>query len=437
MCFVQGNQISTGTVHPFPKNLDAKKVAQDWFATFSAAATAGDGKGQPPHQGEPWPLARHVSSLLGLSDFFRRIQDQAVPHRPISSIESAELSLERLAAGFGAALPPDFAWINLMFELQTEVGRRSSLLELDREIGARLKDLDISSVLVERNARVGDNWRDRFPPTWSVYAPAMKSITLNVWLSSNITSTDRDPATNKWNVSVTRGNGEMRTFTVKHVIFATGLGSGSPNTPLYSGMAHKFKGEILHSSEHKKASDRAGKKVVVGACTSAHDIAQDSYNHGVDVIMFQRNSTYITSTTNGWKGLVDDALRKVGFRLDWGIKDTGFGLLTWNRAGGYYFGKHRSQSVGKVKLKNDALVERFMETGIKFDNGSELAADVVAFATGLGDPRVHIRSVCGEEVADKCKVIWGFDEEGEVRGAWRDLGVPGLYMMGNLALLES
>ena len=32
---------------------------------------------------------------------------------------------------------------------------------------------------------------------------------------------------------------------------------------------------------------------------------------------------------------------------------------------------------GKIKLKNDALIERFMETGIKFNNGSELAADVV------------------------------------------------------------
>lgn len=37
---------------------------------------------------------------------------------------------------------------------------------------------------------------------------------------------------------------------------------------------------------------------------------------------------------------------------------------------------------GKIKLKNDALIESFTETGIKFDNDSELAADVVVFATG-------------------------------------------------------
>jgi len=30
------------------------------------------------------------------------------------------------------------------------------------QIGVRSKHLDISSVLVRRNARVGDNWRDRY-----------------------------------------------------------------------------------------------------------------------------------------------------------------------------------------------------------------------------------------------------------------------------------
>lgn len=114
-------------------------------------------------------------------------------------------------------------------------------------------------------------------------------------------------------------------------------------------------------------------------------------------------------------------------------------LLTIGKAAGFTTGDidtGASQLIaeGKIKLKNDALIERFMETDIKFDNGSELAADVVVFATGLGDPRKHIRRVFGDEVTDKCKGIWGLDEERKVKGAWRDLGVPGpWYMMGNLA----
>ena len=37
---------------------------------------------------------------------------------------------------------------------------------------------------------------------------------------------------------------------------------------------------------------------------------------------------------------------------------------------------------GKIKLKNNATLEGFTETGLKFDDGSELPADVVVFCTG-------------------------------------------------------
>ena len=37
---------------------------------------------------------------------------------------------------------------------------------------------------------------------------------------------------------------------------------------------------------------------------------------------------------------------------------------------------------GKIKLKSDSQIESFTETSIKFENGTELAADVVVFATG-------------------------------------------------------
>jgi hypothetical protein len=86
----------------------------------------------------------------------------------------------------------------------------------------------------------------RFPANWPVYPPALKlanwfefytdALELNIWTSSNITSVRQDPATNKWNVEVKRGDGTERNFTVSHVIFCTGLGNGVPNTPKYPGM---------------------------------------------------------------------------------------------------------------------------------------------------------------------------------------------------------
>ena len=37
---------------------------------------------------------------------------------------------------------------------------------------------------------------------------------------------------------------------------------------------------------------------------------------------------------------------------------------------------------GKIKLKNGTQIERFTEKGLKFQDGSELEADVVVLATG-------------------------------------------------------
>jgi hypothetical protein len=37
---------------------------------------------------------------------------------------------------------------------------------------------------------------------------------------------------------------------------------------------------------------------------------------------------------------------------------------------------------GKIKLKNDAQIDRFTEKGLEFADGSTLDADAVVFATG-------------------------------------------------------
>ncbi|KAJ7676551.1 hypothetical protein DFH06DRAFT_1168458 [Mycena polygramma] len=378
------------------------------------------------------------------------------------------------------------------------------------DLAARLKCLGVRTLVVEKNARIGDNWRNRyealclhdpvwydhlpylpFPPTWPVYAPALKlgnwlehyaeALELDVWTSATVKSATPTEA-GTWEVVVSLGTGPTeRRFTVKHVVFATGLGAGTGKFPEYPGM-DVFKGDILHSTQHKRAEDHLGKKVVVvGACTSAHDIAADYCEHGVDVTMYQRSSTYVLSTKHGWNRIMRptyweggppvevadrltasfphlmavglnqrqavviaeddkeilDGLRKRGFKLNMGTLDAGFALSAWDRGGGYYIDVGTSQLIidGKIKLKNDAQIAEFTERGLRFEDGSELGADVVIFATGLGDARSGVRRICGDAVGDKCKPIWGLNAEGEINGAWRDLGVPGLwYMLGNLAL---
>lgn len=48
-------------------------------------------------------------------------------------------------------------------------------------------------------------------------------------------------------------------------------------------------------------------------------------------------------------------------------------------------------------------------------DGTELEADLVVLATGYKNMRDGIREVLGDRVADRCKPIWGLDEErGEI-----------------------
>ena len=55
-----------------------------------------------------------------------------------------------------------------------------------------------------------------------------------------------------------------------------------------------FTGEILHSSQYSDGSNYKGKKVVViGAASSAHDVAVDLWEAGADVTMVQRSPTTV------------------------------------------------------------------------------------------------------------------------------------------------
>ena len=106
-------------------------------------------------------------------------------------------------------------------------------------------------------------------------------------------------------------------------------------------------------------------------------------------------------TTFGFRELLD-GLRGSGFRLNFGDDGSGFLMKAWERGGGYYLGIPNSHNEfetshislmldvgasklsieGKIKLKNDSLISHFTNDCIVFEDGSELPADVVMFATG-------------------------------------------------------
>jgi len=132
-----------------------------------------------------------------------------------------------------------------------------------------------------------------------------------------------------------------------------------------------------------------------------------------------------------------DGLHTRGFKTNMGYKECGLMPTALVRAGGFYLDVGGSQYIidGKIKLKTGTEIKEFTEGGLKFEDGTELAADVVVFCTGLRDSRHGVRILFGDEVAEKIKPAWGVNEEGEVSGIYADSGIEGLYqMMGNLAM---
>ena len=190
-------------------------------------------------------------------------------------------------------------------------------------IAARLHQLGIDTLIVDRHQRIGDNWRKRyhsltlhnevhvnhmpympFPPTWPVYIPKdmlanwfeyyVDALELNFWTGTELVSGSYDDARRQWNVTLRRSDGSERVMHPRHLIFATGV-SSIPYTPDLPGL-DDFVGTKVHSGDFKNAEQWKGRKaLVLGSGTSGHDVAQELHAHGADVTIIQRSKTYVVS----------------------------------------------------------------------------------------------------------------------------------------------
>ena len=74
-------------------------------------------------------------------------------------------------------------------------------------------------------------------------------------------------------------------------------------------------------------------------------------------------------------------------------------------------------------MKSDAQPTSYTPTGLAFNDGSTLDADVIVFATGFeGNMRHMAEKIIGPEVANQLDDFWQVDAEGEVLGAWKPIG---------------
>jgi putative flavoprotein involved in K+ transport len=188
-------------------------------------------------------------------------------------------------------------------------------------IAARLTQLQVDTLIVDRWPRIGDNWRRRyhalvlhnqthvnhlpympFPATWPNYIPKDKiaswfeayvqSQDLNYWTDTEFEGGSYDEDRHRWVVALRRTDGTMRRLHPLHVVMATGA-SGIPVVPEIPTLKN-FSGRVMHSSQYEDGEAWKGKSaLVIGTGNSGHDIAQDLHSAGAKTTLVQRGSTMV------------------------------------------------------------------------------------------------------------------------------------------------
>ncbi len=254
-----------------------------------------------------WTLNTNLQELRGHEERFKRRAPEA----------------DSGTRDFGAA-----NWLDRLNHQRTYKGRDPAVIvvgggQAGLSIAARLHQLGVDTLIVDRHRRAGDNWRTRyhsltlhnemhvnhlpympFPPTFPTFIPKDKlanwfesyveAMELNFWTGTALVSGSYDDAQKIWNVTLRLADGSTRVMHPRHLIFATGV-SSIPTTPDLPGLKD-FAGTKVHSGSFENAEKWRGKKaLVLGTGTSGHDVAQELHAHGAQVTMIQRSPTYVVS----------------------------------------------------------------------------------------------------------------------------------------------
>ncbi len=478
---------------------EADGITEAWL-TFETDTCRGKGHVRLNADG-CWTLLTTAQELKGFEEKKGRERAPGVVHGADKSRETWAEQRAREATELGYTKQP---YVVIIGGGQGGIG-----------LGARLRRLGVPTIIIEKNERPGDSWRNRykslclhdpvwydhlpylpFPDDWPVFAPKdklgdwlesyTKIMELNYWTRSTCQSATYDEASGEWTVTVDR-DGEAVTLKPKQLVLATGM-SAVPNMPDLPGM-DSFKGDLHHSSKHPGPDAYKGKKaLVVGSNNSSHDICAALWEAGADVTMIQRSSTHISKSdtlmdlalgalysedalANGITTDIADLifasipykvlpaiqapqceemkkrdadfykrLEAAGFKLDFGADETGLFLKYLRRGSGYYIDVGASELVadGEIKLAHGQVVE-VTPDGLKLDDGTELSADLIVFATGYGSMNGWAAQLISQEVADKVGKCWGLGSdtpkdpgpwEGELRNMWKPTQQEGLWFHG-------
>jgi len=474
-------------------------TTEAWI-TFETAAARGYGHLRL-RNGKCWTLLTTMQELKGFEEKKGTRREKSVAHEIIKGRRSWLEQKEEREARLGYEEQP---YTVIIGGGQGGIG-----------LAARLRRLGVPTLVIEKNEKPGDSWRNRykslhlhdpvwydhmpylkFPDDWPVFAAKDKIgdwlehytriMELNYWGGTECVGAEFDGGTQEWVVNVRR-NGEPVTLRPKQLVFALGV-SGYPNIPAFDG-AGSFLGEQRHSSQHPGGGDWTGKKaVVIGSNNSAHDICADLWEHGADVTMVQRSSTHIARSESLMDLALGDLysekalaagvttekadllfaslplrilpeaqvpvyqemaardadfysqLEAAGFDLDFGVDGSGLFVKYLRRGSGYYIDVGASQLIidGRVQLKSGE-VSKITGNAVVLNDGTELEADLIVYATGYGSMNGWLADLVSPEIADKVGKCWGYGSdtpkdpgpwEGELRNMWKPTNVPNLWIHG-------
>jgi len=357
-------------------------------------------------------------------------------------------------------------------------------------IAARLAQLELDALVIDRWPRIGDNWRRRydalrlhnqvhvnhlpympFPPNWPVYIPKDKlaswfesyveAMELNYWTGTEFEGGAYDEQAKRWSANLRQADGTRRLIRPRHVVMATGV-SGIPAIPEIP-VLRGFRGTVLHSSEYQDGAAWKGKRaLVIGTGNSGHDIAQDLYSSGASVTLVQRSPTLIINCDPSAQlvyGLYSEgppledcdlitasvplALAKRTHQLATAhareldkplldqLERKGFRLDFGEDGTGWQF-KYLTRGGGYYF--NVGCSDLIVEGKIGLAQFAELErlrpkAELVVLATGYKGLDALVAKLFGGEMARRVGPIWGFGDGQELRNMFVRTAQPGLWFI--------
>lgn len=250
-----------------------------------------------------------------------------------TTLESLDGHEEKIGANrpTGAAYSRNFGgdnWADMRRKATAYDDREPAVLviggaQAGLSIAARLNQLGVDTLVVERWPRIGDSWRKRyhslalhnsihlnhlpymdFPPTWPKYIPKdmlgnwfefyADAMEINCWTDTEFVGGTWHETEKCWTARLKHADGTERVVRPRHLVFANGV-SSYPMVPELPGL-EAFKGAVIHAEGFDSGAAWRGKNaLIVGTGASANDIALDLHSHDVKTTIVQRGSTTVVS----------------------------------------------------------------------------------------------------------------------------------------------